>query len=155
MSLATIRQSMCTAVKAISPTLHSDEKFREWPNTSDFVEFCEKNPASARRLFFIRGTGDVRIESDNSSMRWEITEVECVVAYPRDFHAGELMLNDLDDLIESDLLQFDATIGTAGYSTLEDAVSGVVTTIGQSREDGEACVFGVLRLRVEFWRATQ
>lgn len=153
MSLALIRQSMCTAVKAILPLLHSGDPFREHDSSVPFLEFCEQNPASAWRLFYIRGTGAEEPSEVISDLEWVWTEMECAVAYPRDYRAGDLMGNDLDDLIESDLRQLNATIGTAGYSTLENAASGTVMTQGVRREEGEACLFGVLTLRVGFWRA--
>ena len=155
MSVALIKQSMTTAILAITPLLNSDERFREFDASQDYPTWCEQNPAAAGRVFFIRSTGDVRIESDNSSQRWEVTEIECAVCWPKDNHAGDGMGNDRDALIESDLLQIDNTIGTAGYASLETAVSGTVRTIGQSREETDACVFGVLRFEVGYWRATQ
>ncbi len=154
MSVGLIRQSMCTAVRAISPLLHSGDPFIEHDSSVPFGDFCEQNPASAWRRFYIRGTGVREVGDIISDRQWVWTEVECAVAYPLDYRAGELMGNDRDDLIDSDLRQLDWTIGTAGYSTLEDAVSGTVITQGMRREEGEACVFGVLTLRVGYWEAT-
>ncbi len=156
MSLALIRQSMCTAVKAISPIVNAELSFREYPNDAgDFADFCERNPAAVRRLFHVQGADDDRIESDNSSVHWVVTGAECAVAYPADFYAGDGALNDLEAMIRSDLRQLHETIGTPGYSTLENAVSGVVTTTGRRIVRGEACWFGVLVMDVEFWESTQ
>lgn len=155
MSASLIRQSMVTAVLDIDPLLLSDERFRVFDASQDYLTWCEQNPAAAGRMVHIRPTGDVRVESDNSSQRWEVTEFELAVCHPKHNHAGDDMGHDRDALIESDLLQIDNTIGTAGYASLETAVSGTVRTIGQSREETDACVFGVLRFEVGYWRATQ
>lgn len=154
MSVALIRQSMVTAVRAISPLLHAGDAFRDHDGYGDFAEFCEKNPAACFRLFHVRGSGVVQAPTaNNTDVEWIDTEIQCAVAYPLDFRAGPLMSYDLDDLIESDLRQLEYTIGTNGYSALEAAVSGTVTTIEATREDGDACVFALLRLRARFWRA--
>ena len=153
-TVADIRRSMMEAVLAIAPEKLSDERFREFDSGSDYLRYCEQNPAGARRLCFVRSTGDVRIESDNTSQQWVVTELEFAVCHPRDNHAGDGMGNDRDALIEHDLWQIDNAIGTAGYSALEDAASATVRTIGQSREETDACVFGVLRLEVGFWKFT-
>ena len=150
MSAALIKQSMTTAVLAITPLLNSDERFREFDASQDYLAWCEQNPAAALRRVLIRDTGTLEPPAiTNTDVEWVATEFEVAVCYPRESGTS----NERDELIASDMRQIRATIGVAGYATHEDAADATVTELGVSREETEACVFGVLRLRVEFFQA--
>lgn len=154
-TVATIRATMLTAVEAISPLLHSDDKFRRHDSSQqDFAEWCETNPASAFRRFHIRDTGDLEGEGAISDVEWTWCTIQAAIAYPKNYRAGEDMGHELDDLIASDMRQIRATIGLNGYASIETGVSGTVESESVSREEGDACLFGLLTMRVGFWSST-
>lgn len=154
MTVAAIRDTMTTAISALLPHSLQGNPFKLHRQHGDFRAWAEQNPGGAFRQFSVRGSGTIAPpEVTNTDVELVSTEIECVVAYPMDFRGGPKMVHDRDDLIESDLRQIDNTIGTNGYATIETAVSGTVTTIEATREEGQACVFAVLRLKVGFYRA--
>jgi hypothetical protein len=155
MSLASIRDTMITTVAGLTPTTLSGNRYKKHDQRmSDFRAWCEQNPGPAFRRFSIRGTGAQEPpEVTNTDVEWIWTEIEAVVAYPLDFRGGPQMTLDRDDLIEEDMRQIENAIGTNGYSTIESAGAGTVTTSSIEREPGQACDFGVLRLRTGFYRA--
>lgn len=123
-------------------------KLRAHDNRQDFRSWCDANPQAAFRRFQIRDIGTVPgSEVYDAQQAWHVTEMECVVAYPRDYRYGSQALLDLSDVLWEDLNEIDNTIGTNGFAT-----TAVTTTIEKTTEEGAACVFGVLRLRCEFWR---
>ena len=150
MSVAVIRQVMTDAVTALAPNDHAGDLFRAHDSSVPFIDFCERNPQLRR--FYIRGDGSFEIETSTADKEWGWTNIQYACCYPLDFHAGDEMGNDRDDLIESDMRQVQYTIAT-NYATLETAVAGCVTESNATREDGEACTYGVLTMRVGYWRA--
>mgnify|MGYP003510524320 FL=1 len=155
MSAALICRSMITAVKAIDPLLHGDLRFTEHDSSVGFAEFCERNPGAVRRRVFIRGDGTFELDTSTADKEYGWTTIQAAVAYPRDWFAGPERGNDLDALIESDMKQLEHTIGINGYPRLEQAVDGCVSESTPTREEGDACIYGLLTMRVGYWRAVQ
>ena len=119
MTVAAIRDTMGTAVKAIDPLLLTGNRFREHPLRDDFRTWAEQNPQAAFRVFSIRRSAPIGpAQVTNTDVEWVDPELECVIAYPRDFRGGPQMVLDRDDLIESDGRQIRDTIGTNGYSAI-------------------------------------
>jgi hypothetical protein len=152
---AEIRDAMRSAVRAITPSLLAHVPFKAHDERVPLRQWAELNKTAAFRWFSVRDTGDVvpPVVSNMDRDRVETT-FEFVTAYPLDYRYGNQLALDMDDVVESDLRQVEHKIGSNGYSLLDLTTGGdaTVTTIGTSRESGESCAFGVLRLRVEFWR---
>jgi len=127
-------------------------KFRAHNNRQDFRTWCDANPNAAFRRFQIRDVGTVSgSQIYDAQQAWHVTEFECVVAYPRDYRYGSQALLDLSDVLWEDLNELDNQIGTNQAAA---ATTATVTTLEKTTEEGAACVFGVLRLQVEFWKST-
>lgn len=155
MSLASIRDTMVTALHGLTPLTLSGTRYKRHDHkVSDFRSWCEANPTSSFRRFSVRGTGrEEPPEVTNGDVEWIWTEIEAVIAYPLDFRGGPQMSLDRDDLIAEDMRQIKDTIGTNGYLTIEAAGAGTVTTNSVDREEQNACVFSILNLRVGFYQA--
>jgi hypothetical protein len=152
-----VRDVMIRAVRGLTPTVAAERKFVDYrENAGPIRRYCDANPAQAPRRFSIRDIGEVQpLSASDTEVSWTETEFECVVAYPYDNGWGANAALSLDDVIESDARQIDQSIGTEGYLLLDTSNGGeaCVMTLGQHREDGEACRFLVLRLSVQFWRS--
>lgn len=146
---------------AATPTLFSDDRFvpyAEWP--SEYLEYIALTPK--HRLFSIRDTGPETVEDgSNLDVEWVKTEVEVLVAYPRDNryqtadYPGHL---GRDRVKRSDATLIRDRIGTGGYQTLALAVGddAVVTNRDPGSTGYErAGNVDILRvtLDVQYWRA--
>jgi len=151
-----VRDLMRATVRAVAPELRSDVKWKPYDERADFRTWADANPTAAFRQFSIKTVGEIPPPVvSNTDVEWVETSVECVSAYPRDYRYGAQHHLSLDDVIESDLRQLEHAIGTNGYAALDQATGNeaLVTTEATFREPGGAVVFGVLRLRVGFWRS--
>ena len=157
---AAIRDVMRSTVKALTPATLAEVKFRPFQQRSmsgfDFRQWCEKSPTAAFRLVSILDEGTITPPVvSNMDREWVEKEFLVQVSYPRDHRYGSQAGLDLHDVIESDLRQIEHAIGTNGYATLDLSTGGdaCVVTTGTQREEGEACLYGQIRLSVQFWRA--
>lgn len=153
---AAIRDLMRTTVKALTPTFLENARYKPFAERVDFRAWCEANTTAAFRWFSIRDLGNIAPPVvSNTDREWIETQFEVVIAYPTDHRYGRDMALDLDDCQEGDLKQVEHAIGTNGYQTLDVSTGGdaCVTTVETAREQGPACVFGVLRLSVRYWRS--
>ncbi len=152
MTAASVRDELSGAVADLTAESLAHVKFRAHDNRIDFRTWCNQNPTAAFRRYQIRDVGSVGgSEVYDSQQAWHVTEMECVVAYPRDYRYGHDALIDLDEVLWEDLNAIDNAIGS---NAAAGATTACVTTIDKTTEDGAACVFAVLRLQTEFWRAT-
>lgn len=151
-TLAAVIDVMRTAVKGVTPTTHAGVAYKPWNEWGDFRGWAERAPAGAFRWFSIRRDGGITPPAvTNTDLEEVEAEVECVVAYPKDYRYGQQMAKDMDDCIEADLMQVEHKIGTNGFQTIETAGDACSLTLSSEIEDGTACAFGVLRLRV-IWK---
>lgn len=160
-TLASVIDTMRTAVKALTATTHSGVPFKIWDGVANsdpkikFREWCEANPTSSFRWFSIRrASGITPPFVTNTDLEEVETEVECVIAYPNDNRYGKDGGKDRDDAIEADMNQIANAIGTNGFQTIETAGDACSITLSDEIEEGTACAFGVVRLRVIWKRAT-
>lgn len=152
MTASSVRDELTTGVISLTADSLAHVKFRAHDNRQDFRTWCNANPQAAFRRFQIRDVGTVAgSEVYDAQQTWHVTEMECVVAYPRDYRYGRDALIDLDEVLWEDLDDIDNAIGSNGAAAVTTAT---VTTLEKTTEEGAACVFAVLRLQTEFWRAT-
>lgn len=151
-TVAAIRNTMITTVKALTPTSHAHRKYRHHREDVDFRDYCERNPAAAYRLFTIRDTFAHEGPTISTMTLEELrTTIECVVAYPK----MEAYINDSgsrrpfldrDDILREDIKQLRDAIGVNGYSTIDSAGGNATVFDEQIGVDmGTACVYAVLR----------
>lgn len=152
MTVASVRDELGAAVRNLTPDSLAHVKYRAHDNRQDFRDWCNANPQAAFRKYQIRDVGSVAGgEVYDAQQTWHVTELECVVAYPRDYRYGTQALHDLSDVLWEDLNALDNAIGTNSAS---GATTATITTLSKDTEEGAACVFAVLRLQTEFWRST-
>lgn len=152
---AAIRDVMVTTIAALTPVAPGGGRFvAHRLRGNDFREYCEQNPTF--RLFSIRETGPLEgPEVSNLDNEWVTTTFELVSCYPLSNRAGPQMSLDRDDAMELDMRQFDAAIGLVGFAALEAAAFATVMGAPErEREQGQACAFNVLRVRIGYTRAT-
>lgn len=153
-----IRSLMRTTIAALTPSALSGDGFRAYEERFAFRDWCDKNPAAALRLFSVRDVGELEPPLVTDTARhWAWREFVLEVAYPLDARYGELEELSLDDVIEQDLRQLRAAVGTDGFQTIEGAGArdaAVSNLPGEIRDRGVACFFAGLRFRVGFWEAT-
>jgi hypothetical protein len=153
---AGVRDLMRETIRALTPNVRSDARWRTHDERVDFRIWAEQNPTAAFRMFSIKTEGQLQPPVvSNTDVEWVETQFELVAAYPRDYrYGGGQHILDLDDVIESDLRQIEHAIGTNGYQSLEQVTGteATVQTVDTIREPGIAAVFAVLRLRVMYWR---
>lgn len=150
MTAASVRDELATAVRNLTGASLAHVPFKPHDNRQDFRTWCNANPNAAFRRFQVRDVGTVSgSEVYDAQQAWHVTEMECVVAYPRDFRYGAQALLDLDDVLWADLNAIDNAIGSSGNAT-----TACVTTLQKDTEEGAGCTFAVLRVQTEFWRET-
>ena len=154
---AAIRDKMITTVEALTPTVSSGERFRlVVDDDGEFRNWADMNPVAALRRFAIYELGTIRPPEVSSTVeQWTDEDFECVLAYPRKSLSryGAKAFRSLMDTIKSDQKQIEDAIGTNGYQSLETSAVAVVTSGEWRLEKSPACLFGVLPLRVQYWRA--
>lgn len=149
LTAAEARNDMRAEVQGLTPATDARQRYTPYREDAGPIRrFAEANPDAAYRLFSIRDVGRVDGPAVNDrSQSWHSTEFEVVCAYPRDRRYGPGADLDAEEVLWADLNQLDDAIGTAGNAT-----DATVTTVDKTAEEGEACRFAVLRLRVEYWR---
>ena len=120
---AAIRDVMATAVKALTPSLHGDIKFRAHDQRSmagtDFQLWCDKNPTASYRRFSITDDGTEQTTgASNTDVDWVETEYELAVAYPRDHRYGAQQKIDAFDVMASDRNQLSYAVGYRAFAAL-------------------------------------
>lgn len=146
------RDLMITTVKAIVPASLAQKRWDAYDEkTLDFRSWADEQKIAAFRCFAIHDLGSVTNSVPIDTVQaWHDTTFEFVAAYPVDFRYGANLLS-LETLAWQDLNRIDDAIGTRGFATFGDAS---VETVDKTFERREPCCFAVLRLRVQFWRAT-
>ncbi len=158
---AAIRTSIISRIEQrLVPEVGSRDRFIASQEGSDFRDWAARNKQACLRRFSARFLGAVQAPLvSNTDVERVGDDMEIVVAYPTGHRFGSRALVDLDDVIEQDLKQLEHEVGSNGFSNLNTdlAMIGAATvlTVGQAREDGPPVTFGVLRLRVEFYRSNQ
>jgi hypothetical protein len=152
-TVAAVRDTMISTVKALTPTSLANRKFRHHREDVDYSDFCERNPAAAFRLFTIRDTfAHVSPVVSNMALEELQTTIECVVCYPKQSEylndSGQRRpLLDRDDILREDIKQVRDAIGVNGYMTI-DSAGGNATVFSENVgvDVAAACVYIVLRL---------
>ena len=154
-TVAAIRDRMIALVRALVPTVESGTKFVPYREQLDFRSWAEAHPDACLRRFSIATRGQVSPpEVTNTDVERVWVEMEAVVAYPVNSRFGERALASLHDVIASDLQQMEHRIGTNGYALYAASnPAATVLTLDTDRENGPVVMFGVLVLRVGFFRS--
>jgi hypothetical protein len=156
-TMAAIRTEIIARIEAIAPSAMADVAFLPYVDDSaisdDLRTWAQANPGACLRRFDVEALGD----TDEVAVSWvtaeRVTEsAEIVVAYPRDNRFGDLAA--LFDAIATDLAAIDEYAGTRGFSVdpIAAANSAAIVTEAPTREAGEGVFFGVIPLRVTYWR---
>lgn len=148
---AAIRAVMVAAVKALRPATISQSRFEQHDEKIEIRRWALQSPVGSLRRFSIRDDGDLQGTGGDTGQEWVTATFEVVIAYPTDYRYGAAAEGQLalHNTIERDLAQIDRTIGTSGFALYGD---GAVITDRRGREDTDAVSFGVLTLKVSFWR---
>lgn len=154
---AAIRNAIVARIARLVPVIEA-ERFIPSQELSDFRDAAERNKTGCFRRYSVRFMGAVTPPLvSNTDVERVGDDIEVVVAYPTTGRFGAKALHALDDVIASDLRQIEHEVGSNGFANLNTDLAMVgaatVLTVGQAREDGPAVTFGVLRLRVEFYRS--
>jgi hypothetical protein len=136
---------MAVLVVAITPAIHSGQKFLQHRETETFREWVEAHPDAVRR-FTIRNLGDTTQALVTSNQLERVEETILVeVCYPE--------LLGLDDVIASDAVRVEAAIGvSASDATLKDLAT-IFRQADVSREDVGTSVVLSISYRVEYARS--
>lgn len=150
---AAIRDAMITAIHALTPTSETGTKYRIVDHEDgDFRNWAENNASAALRKFTIDELGNVEAPTVSSTIEeWVWEDFEVIIAYPRRSLSrhGNKSYRSLTDVIRQDEAQV--------RYRLHNSTLGVdaVVTLGQWRRDnGQACLFATLPMRVGYWRST-
>lgn len=158
-TLSAIRTLMRQTVVGLTPQTQAHVTFTTWDEVGpSFRRWAEESAPAALRRFTIVDSGNVSVpNATNIDREWVETDVDVVVAYPRDHRYGSSGNLDVHDTIELDLKQIKHAIGPEGYAALDTVTTGdaCVVQAQQLREDGDAVMFGILKMRVGYWRAME
>lgn len=152
--MATIRAEIIARIEAIDPSTHGGSRFVPYtPDAAlsdDLRTWAEANPGACLRRFDVEAAGD----TDEVAVSWvtaeQVTEsATIVVAYPNDNRFGGR--GPLLELIAADLAEIDHYAGTRGFSV--DPFTATIVASDTAREDGASVLFGVIPLRVTYWRS--
>jgi hypothetical protein len=150
-TISQVRDVMIRALEEADPLCFTNRRFVHHREDVELTDFAEKSPHAATRRFTIRDVMPGTTTINTADLREIHTVIEVVVCYPktgafRTESASRPILN-LNDVIRSDLFVLRNTIGLRGYPALErDGINACVTDEQWSVEQGDACVYSVLRL---------
>lgn len=152
-----IRNRMATLVVAITPAIHAGQKFQQVREEMPFRDWVEQNPTAVRR-FSIRNLGDTTQALVTSTQLERVEEtILFEVCYPKTWRhnvpgTGTELLG-LDDVIASDAVKIEATIGVAASDATLKSLATIFRVADVSREDVGASVVLSISYRVEYARS--
>jgi hypothetical protein len=159
-----IRDRAIAVIIGLVPKYLSGIHFRPSTNRhgADFVKQCEKQPASAFRLFQCRDIGvDHPPEVTNTDVEWRQITLRIIVAYPQDYMANAAPLGkqalDRDRVMSTDQHAIEHAVGLAGRANFSSAVSpsypdAFWVSGTTTREIGRACDYLVIEQTMRFLR---
>lgn len=154
---ATIRDSIAARIVALTPSAHTDDKFREHTYLDDLRLWAEANPTGCLRVFSVEWNDNIPPPLvTNTTEEQAEDDIEIVVAYPTTWRYGERGLVDLKTTIAADIRRINHEVGTNGFAALATATntSATVTTLSEGpSEIGPVVSFGVVRLHVLYSRS--
>jgi hypothetical protein len=152
---AVIRASIESRIAALTPTSLASDRFRIHRYELPLALWAEANPAGCLRVVSVRESADVESADVTDGLReWVWQGYTVTVAYPKSWRAGAKQLVDLDSLVAADRLQIVKTIGTPGFATLATTTqAATVIHTGETREDLDATVLGIVLLRAGYYRS--
>lgn len=152
-----IRDRIIAVVLSCSPTSHSADGFRAFPNeeSARFEDWCESNAMDAWRLVQVVETGDIDPPEVSDTITKLIRATFLIsIAYPHSHRAGANALERYR-VMEEDQHKIEQAVGMTGRvnftpPTFPDAcwVEGTAR-----RDKGEGCDFLVIEQTMQFYRA--
>jgi len=151
-TLAAIRDEQIAIVQALTPSDLAHVPFRVALDERDFREWAQAEPVAAFRRFAIvdRWTYTTP-EADGGDVTWEPTEVDVMVAYPRDYRYGTGNSRSREDVMRADRAQIDYAIGAWGAENMSDSSATLIAT---RVEEYPAVAILAMTLRVFYYRST-
>ncbi len=149
---AAIRNVILARITRLVPRVERDVRFTLHEEQDDIFKWATRSKAAClRRVSVITGDNSPPAAvSDNQKKKVEETFL-VVVAYPSG-HRFRSRLG-LHDVIKSDMDYLDDRVGTDGFAAYAtEAPAATVISEPHYRQDGDGVVFGVLPLRVSYWR---
>lgn len=151
-----IRDVLVGLVKALTPDLHSRERYILWNEGVDIRAWARAKAAACLRRFSIRFRGDTSVPlacDGNNELVRQFFDV--VVSYPITGRFGGTAYG-IDDFITSDLHQIRGVVGYAGFPHAYPQHAELCLILSPSSDHIEfenAVAFGVIELEIEYWRA--
>lgn len=154
---AAIRDSLVTAIQALSPQTHAAEAFRFAPRMHQYTDFREwagaNDSACFRKFDIVFGEENPAGAMDQDTWRVDAT-LQLVVSYPA-HHAkyGRDNSGDMADTMHQDLVQLATAIGLYGRANYP---ASAIPKLPEAKEfeDGEGVRFAVLTMGVEYYLDT-
>lgn len=149
-----IRDRMVTLIKAIAPAIHPAQKFHHHRAEMTFREDMEAQPSSCHRKFSVRfgGATTQAAVTDHTVERVEDDAI-VEVAYGLDWRFGGTQLLGLDDVIASDAVQIEATVGVPSSDSTLKGLASIIRAADAERDQSGPCVFLTIRYRIEYARS--
>lgn len=148
-----IRDRMITLIKAITPTIRSDVKFRHSldEREADFVAQMDANPAGALRRFQVRWDRATEVPEASSELETQTYATFVIMAaYPHTAATGSEWARDRDDAIETDWHAIDQLVGIYGRGNFSGTNTCVPLGATHTIVEGETCDFLRIEARVLF-----
>lgn len=148
-----IRDRMITLIKAITPTIRSDVKFRHSldEREADFVTQMDANPAGALRRFQVRWDRATEVPEASSELETQTYATFVIMAaYPHTAATGSEWARDRDDAIETDWHAIDQMVGIYGRGNFSGTNTCVPLGATHTIVEGETCDFLRIEARVLF-----
>jgi hypothetical protein len=152
---AAIRDDQIAAIVAITPTSHSDVKFRchDYEDT-DLREWAPKNPQAAQRVLEINYLFEDESPVSNLDAEPRMVTAEIVVAYRKDKKFGALQRRKLSDAMREDFIAINNAAGVRGYSNIGPDASVISCTPSYEDVTGTSPVaFLVATYVVSYWES--
>ena len=154
-SYAAIRDDQIAAIVAITPTSHSDVKFRCHDHEdTDLREWADKSPQAAQRVFSVEYLFEDEAPVSNMDAEPRQVTAEIVVAYRKDKKFGALQRRKLSDVMREDFIAINNAAGVRGYSNIGPDASVISCTPAYEDVTGPSPVaFLVATYIVAFWES--
>jgi hypothetical protein len=148
---------MAALIIAITPGIHSTQKFVQHRETETFRDWVESHPDAVRR-FTVRNLGDTTQALVTSGQLERVEESMLIeVCYPGTWRhnvpgTGTELLG-LDDVIASDAVKIEAAIGVASSDSTLKNLASIFRPGDVGREDAGASVILTITYRIEYARS--